>query len=76
MRFNSYDIKKRPDQTVYELNLIQDRLNGMRKTMRIYSEDMKQVIVIGNQPQNPETGKPYPFGIHTYKILGDRLEKL
>ena len=37
---------------------------------------MKNVIIIGNQPVNPQTGSPYSFGIHTYEIKGDRLEEI
>lgn len=76
MSFNSYDLKKRPDQTVYDLNQILARLDQVQSSLRIKSTDGKNVIIIGNQPINPSTGKPYSFGIHTYQVLGDRLEEV
>lgn len=76
MSFNSYDLKKRPDQTVYDLNQILARLDQIQSSLRIKSTDGKNVIIIGNQPINPSTGKPYSFGIHTYQVLGDRLEEV
>lgn len=76
MSFNSYDLKKRPDQTVYTLNEMLDKLSRMESSIRVTSEDKKSIIIIGNQPVNPSTGKPFSFGIHTYKVLGDRLEEV
>lgn len=76
MSFNSYDLKKRPDQTVYDLNQILLALEQIQSSLRIKSKDGKNVIIIGNQPINPSTGKPYSFGIHTYQVLGDRLEEV
>ena len=76
MRFDSWSLKNRPDQTVSKLNEMFDSLNGMKKSIKIMSEDHKNVIIIGNQPINPSTGKPYSFGIHTYQVLGDRLEEI
>ena len=76
MSFNSYDLKKRPDQTVFALNELAQALSSMQSTIRIVSQDKKNVIIIGNQPINPSTGKPYSFGIHTYRVLGDRLEEI
>lgn len=76
MRFDSWSLKNRPDQTVSKLNEMFDSLNGMKKSIKIMSEDNKNVIIIGNQPINPSTGKPYSFGIHTYQVLGDRLEEI
>lgn len=76
MSFNSYDLKKRPDQTVYDLNQILLALEKIQSSLRIKSADGKNVIIIGNQPINPSTGKPYSFGIHTYQVLGDRLEEV
>lgn len=76
MSFNSYDLKKRPDQTVYDLNQILLVLEQIQSSLRIKSADGKNVIIIGNQPINPSTGKPYSFGIHTYQVLGDRLEEV
>lgn len=69
-------LRKRPDQTSYQLNNMMNELAVMRKSVRIMSDDNKNVIIIGNQPVNPSTGKPYSFGIHTYKVLGDRLEEI
>lgn len=74
--FDSFSLKKRPDQTVYKLNDIAEVLQGMKRTIRVVSDDNKNVIIIGNQPVNPATGKPYSFGIHTYEIKGDRLEEV
>lgn len=76
MSFNSYDLKKRPDQTVYDLNQILLALEQIQSSLRIKSKDGRNVIIIGNQPINPSTGKPYSFGIHTYQVLGDRLEEV
>lgn len=76
IKFDSWSLKNRPDQTVGKLNEMLSSLNGMRKSIKIMSEDNKNVIIIGNQPINPSTGKPYSFGIHTYKVLGDRLEEI
>lgn len=74
--FDSFSLKRRPDQTVYKLNGIIDTLEEMETTVRVFSKDRKKVIIIGEQPINPATRKPYPFGIHTYNIKGDRLEKI
>lgn len=76
MSFNSYDLKHRPDQTVHSLNELLEQLSSMRNSIRVISNDKKNVIIIGNQPINPNTGKPYSFGIHTYRVLGDRLEEI
>lgn len=67
-------LKNRPDQTSYELNQMLDTLNTMKYSINIMSDDSKQLMVIGNQPINPATMKPYSFGIHTYEVKGDRLE--
>ena len=69
-------LRKRPDQTAYQLNNMMSELSMMRKSVRIMSDDRKNVIIIGNQPVNPDTGKPYSFGIHTYEVKGDRLEEI
>ena len=53
-----------------------DKLARMESSIRVTSEDKKSIIIIGNQPVNPSTGKPFSFGIHTYKVLGDRLEEV
>ena len=49
MSFNSYDLKKRPDQTVFDLNELAQALTSMQSTIRIVSQDKKNVIIIGNQ---------------------------
>lgn len=75
MMFDSFSLKHRPDQTVYKLNEITDILNGMRKSIRVVSNDSKHIIIIGEgHPTDPNTDKPYPFGIRKYRVLGDRLE--
>lgn len=75
MMFDSFSLKHRPDQTVYKLNEITDILNGMRKSIRVVSNDSKHIIIIGEgHPLDPNTGKPYPFGIRKYLVKGDRLE--
>lgn len=76
MRFDSYSLKHRPDQTVFKLNEIEQDLNGLKRSIRIVSDDNTKVIIIGNQPINPNTGKPYAFGIKQYQIKGDRLIEL
>lgn len=68
--------KKRPDQTAYQINLILDRLETMENTIMVRSRNRDRVIIIGEQPIDPSTRKPYPFGIHTYEIKGDRLEEI
>lgn len=73
--FTSYKLKHRPDQTVYDLNQISSLLQGMRRSIRIVSDDNKNVIIIGGgHPIDPNTGKPYSFGIRKYRIKGDKLE--
>lgn len=74
MTFTAFGYRRKPDQTVSELNKLADQLEGMRGSIKIKSADGKSVIIIGNQPINPETHKPYDFGINKYKIKGDRLE--
>ena len=76
MSFDSFMLRNRPDQTVEQLNNMQEMLALMRNTVRVVSKDRKFVIIIGEQPVNPSTGEPYSFGIHTYQILGDRLEEI
>lgn len=72
--FTPYNLKSRPDQTTRELNKMQDAIAAMEGSLQIRSADGQHVIIIGNQPINPSTKKPYDFGINKYKILGDRLE--
>ena len=74
--FSPFMIKARPDQFCYQLNEMEAKLEAMGGSIRILSEDRKNVIIIGNQPKNPQTGQPYSFGIHTYRIKGDRLEEV
>ena len=69
-------LRYRPDQTAQTLNGIVSRLDSLESSIMVVSKDKKQAIVIGNQPTNPETGKPYEFGIRTYRIKGDRLEEI
>lgn len=69
-------LRKRPDQTSYQLNNMMSELAVMKKSVKIMSEDRKKIIIIGNQPTDPSTGKPYSFGIHTYEVKGDRLEEI
>lgn len=76
MRFDPFVLRARPDQTAYTLNEILDQLDSLQRSIKVMSEDKKNVIIIGNQPINPNTGKPYSFGIHTYRVLGDRLEEI
>ena len=73
-RFTSYNLRHRPDQTVYTMNKVANKVDQMQATIRLLSEDGKSVIIIGNQPENPTTHKPYPFGIRKYAVKGDRLE--
>lgn len=72
----AYSFRRRPDQTVFTLNQALKQLENMQQSIKVLSADGKQVIIIGEQPVNPETKKPYPFGIHTYNIKGDRLEEV
>lgn len=76
MSFTSWMFRNRPDQTVDTLNEMLARLDTLQSSIRVVSKDKKNVIIIGNQPVNPQTGRPYSFGIHTYEIKGDRLEEI
>lgn len=69
-------LRRRPDQTSYTLNNLLSEVEKMKGQIAVTSTDKKNVIIIGNQPTNPTTGRPYSFGIHTYRILGDRLEEI
>ena len=73
-RFTSRAMHRAPDQTVYGLNQLASQLEGMKKSLQIMSDDGSAIIVIGNQPINPTTKKPYEFGIKRYAVKGDRLE--
>lgn len=75
MRFTPFMLRGRPDQTVRELNKMQDQLATLGNSIKVMSSDAKSVIIVGEgQPTDPSTGKPYPFGIYKYSIKGDRLE--
>ena len=69
-------LKKRPDQTAYQLNVILDKLETMERSIVLKSEDGSVIMVLGVQPIDPTTNKPYSFGIHQYRVLGDRLEEI
>ena len=73
-RFTSRAMRRAPDQTVYGLNQLAQDIKGIKSSLRILSEDGSVIIVIGNQPINPTTKKPYEFGIKRYAVKGDRLE--
>lgn len=72
-RFTSRGLRKAPDQTVFNLNELASQLRGERGSFRIVSADGSAMIVIGNQPMDPDTRKPYPFGVRRYIVKGDRL---
>lgn len=74
-KFTSSGMRKAPDQTSFRLNEIRQQLARSKGSLRITSEDGKNVIIIGNgHPIDPTTSKPYPFGIRKYAVKGDRLE--
>lgn len=73
-KFTSHGMRKAPDQTSYGLNQLRQEVAAAKASLRITSEDGKNVIIIGNQPINPATKKPYGFGIRKYAVKGDRLE--
>lgn len=73
-KFTSYGMRKSPDQTTFRLNELRQQMESNRGSIRVVSRDTKDVIIIGNQPINPTTKKPYPFGICRYAVKGDRLE--
>lgn len=68
--------KKRPDQVAYQLNVILDELDDMKRSIVLKSEDGSVIMILGQQPINPATNKPYPFGIGNYRVKGDRLERI
>lgn len=75
MEFTPFMLHGRPDQTAYQLNVILDRLDDMRNSIVVKSKDGENVIIIGEgHPIDPNTNKPYPFGIRKYIVRGDRLE--
>ena len=73
-KFTSHGMRHSPDQTVYSMNELRQKVAAARSSLRILSEDGKNVIIIGNQPINPATRRPYSFGIRKYAVKGDRLE--
>lgn len=73
-KFTSNGMRRAPDQTVFRLNEIRQHLSRSRSTIAVVSKDGKDVIIIGEQPINPTTKKPYDFGINRYAVKGDRLE--
>ena len=73
-KFTSGALRKLPDQTVYGMNELRQEVAAARSSLRITSDDGKNVIIIGNQPIDPATRKAYPFGIRKYAVKGDRLE--
>lgn len=74
-KFTSNGMRQAPDQTTFRLNEIRQKMEGWRSSIRLTSADGKNVIIIGEQTTiNPTTGKPYPFGIYSYAVKGDRLE--
>lgn len=70
--FNSYDLKRRPDQAMYQLNQLLGRMQTQQFQLVVQSTDGKQQIVIGQQPK-PNNGK---FGVYLYNVKGDRLEEV
>lgn len=75
MRFDPFMLRGRPQQTVDALNGMLEKLERMDSQIAVMSKDRKHVIIIGEgHPIDPDTGKPYPFGIRKYRIEGDRLE--
>ena len=73
-KFTSNGMRRAPDQTVFRLNEMRQSLSRSRSTIAVVSKDGKNVIIIGEQPINPTTKKPYDFGINRYAVKGDRLE--
>lgn len=75
MSFTSWMFRNRPDQTVDTLNEMLTRLDALQSSIRVVSKDKKNVIIIGEgHPVDPNTGRPYSFGIRKYRIRGDKLE--
>lgn len=72
--FTPYGLRRRPDQTTFSMNDLAKTIGSMQSTIRVVSRDKGHVIIIGEQPLNPVTNKPYDFGIKKYAVKGDRLE--
>lgn len=75
-RFTSRGMRRAPDQTTFRLNKMANSLDSLNKSLTLKSEDGSVIIVIGQQPINPTTHKPYEFGIWKYAVKGDRLEPI
>lgn len=74
-KFTSSGMRRAPDQTVFRMNEMRQQMESRRSSIRLTSADGKTVIIMGEQTAiNPTTGKPYPFGIYSYAVKGDRLE--
>lgn len=72
-RFTSSAMRRIPDQHTYGLNQMAQDIKEIKSSLRILSEDGSAIIVIGNQPMDPATKKPYGFGVRRYLVKGDRL---
>lgn len=72
-KFTSSALRRSPDQHTYGLNQLAQDIKGIKSSLRILSEDGSAIIVIGNQPMDPATKKPYGFGVRRYLVKGDRL---
>ena len=75
-KFTSNALRRAPDQTVFGMNELRQQIAAAQSSLRITSEDGSVIIVIGNQPIDPTTRKPYPFGVRKYAVKGDRLESI
>ena len=75
-KFTSSGMRHAPDQTTFRLNEMRQQMESNRGSIHVVSEDKNDIIVIGNQPIDPTTKKPYPFGIRRYAVKGDRLESI
>ena len=73
-KFTSSGMRRAPDQTTFRLNEMRQQMEAARSSIRLTSSDGKNVIIMGCQPIDPTTKKPYPFGIRKYKVKGDELE--
>lgn len=73
-KFTSGGMRRAPDQTTFRLNEMRQQMEAARSSIRLTSSDGKNVIIMGEQPIDPATGKPYSFGIRKYAVKGDRLE--
>ena len=67
-KFTSNGLRRAPDQTTFRLNEMRQQMEGMRSSIRIVSQDGDDIILLGTQPIDPTTKKPYPFGIRRYAV--------